>query len=57
MFQCPTGSSGICSDKPQMFHEHVHCDRFHNDKTGPWSMISDGMSGSHCGELEVIITE
>lgn len=54
MFRCPTASTGQCNDNAEVFVEHMHCDRFQTDITGPWFMLSDAMTGSKCGELEVI---
>lgn len=50
MYRCATGSTGRCDDNREYFAENLSCDRFKEDHTGPWYMISDGMSGSHCGE-------
>lgn len=53
MFRCPTGSTGQCNDNAEIFVEHMHCQRFQTDNTGPWFMVSDAMSGSKCGESKV----
>lgn len=53
MYRCPTGSTYRCMDNPEKFYEEMHCERFQNDNTGPWSMIADGMTDSHCGQKAV----
>lgn len=53
MYRCAADSTGQCNDNAETFVEDMHCERFKSDKTGPWTMISDGMSGSHCGEKKV----
>lgn len=53
MYRCAKGSVGVCSDNQEHFFEHMPCDRFQSDATGPWFMISDALSGSKCGDQTV----
>lgn len=50
MLRCAADSTGPCMENAEHFYEILHCKRFHEDETGPWHMISDGMSGAKCGE-------
>lgn len=50
MLRCKGDSSGRCMENAEHFYEVLHCERFHKDESGPWFMLSDGMSGSKCGE-------
>lgn len=51
MFRCKDGTTGRCMENLEDFYVVLHCERFHRDKTGPWSMLSDAMySASKCGE-------
>lgn len=52
-YQCRTNSLGPCAENKRIKIEELQCDRLHGDKTGPWAMLSDGMTGSKCGELTV----
>lgn len=52
-YQCPTNTLGACGENKRIRIEELNCDRLHGDKSGPWAMISDGMTGSKCGELAV----
>lgn len=44
------GGSGPCTENAQEHEEHLHCERFKTDDSGPWHMFSSSMSGSQCGE-------
>lgn len=51
LYKCPGGHiEDPCFDNPTEHVEHLDCDRFVNDDTGPWHMFSSSMSGSHCGD-------
>lgn len=55
MLRCGPEVTGNCMENADHYYEVLHCKRFHNDESGPWFMISDGMSGSKCGEEAVKI--
>lgn len=54
MYRCPTSSSHRCDENVEFFREVLHCERFSTDATGPWFMLSDGMTESKCGEASGI---
>lgn len=50
MWRCGAQTTGTCNDNAEHFFEVLPCERFHRDATGPWAMLSDGMSyHSKCG--------
>lgn len=51
MNNCPRGSTGPCRDNEQKFVEPMKCDRFHDDASGPWYMISQAVEHERCGEV------
>lgn len=54
MWRCGRETTGLCTENAEHFYEVLHCERFHKDMSGPWAMISDGMSiHSKCGALAV----
>lgn len=54
MMRCRANTVGQCNDNVESFFEKLHCERFRKDETGPWFMLSNGMSDAHCGEKMVI---
>lgn len=50
LFKCPADSEGSCESNPTTHEEHIDCERFVSDDSGPWHMFSSSMSGSKCGE-------
>lgn len=50
IFTCPPETEGTCDQNVKTYIEQLHCDRFKEDSSGPWYMISTAMSGSKCGE-------
>lgn len=53
MLRCKAGTTGPCNDNAEHFLEVLHCERFHKDASGPWFMLSDGMTDAKCGEKTV----
>lgn len=50
MWRCGAQTTGTCNENVEHFFEVLPCERYHRDVTGPWAMISDGMSlHSKCG--------
>lgn len=53
MFKCPLDSDGVCGENGLEFFEHLGCERFTQDSSGPWYMISSAMEDGRCGEKKV----
>lgn len=50
---CAKGTTGPCRDNQQTYVEPMKCERFHEDNSGPWYMISTATGHERCGEVKV----
>jgi hypothetical protein len=53
-YNCPKGAPSPCTDNEVVYKEAIDCERFHNDKTGPWYMFAPAIDQSDkCVEKKV----
>ncbi|XP_055917955.1 uncharacterized protein LOC129950143 [Eupeodes corollae] len=49
VYKCPFDEPPPCEHKIEHIITELHCEKFRNDNSGIWHMVSQAMSGSTCG--------